>query len=177
MGEYRNGPVDIVTGNGDYEEVVFEGPPGEAIEIEMAALFDWYNKTSPLNESSEYLPGPVRSAISHMWFTSIHPFSDGNGRIARAISEHALFQDFDVPPLFSISTPINENKYDYYRMLAESSRVNPSVDLTNWVKWFSETIKNAQIDAKNKIDFILKKSVFGGLSQRHRFKYTSAKNH
>ena len=160
VGDYRNGPVDIVTGNGDYEEVVFEGPPGETVEIEMAAFIDWYNETSPLNDNSTFLPGPVRSAISHMWFTSIHPFGDGNGRIARAISEHALFQDFEIPPLFSISTTINENRDEYYKMLAESSRINPSVDLTNWVKWFSETTKNAQVDAKNKIDFILKKSIF-----------------
>ncbi|ASP46683.1 DUF4172 domain-containing protein [Cognaticolwellia beringensis] len=160
VGDYRNGPVDIVTGNGDYEEVVFEGPPGETVEIEMAAFIDWYNETSPLNDNGIFLPGPVRSAISHMWFTSIHPFSDGNGRIARAISEHALFQDFEMPPLFSISTPINENRDEYYKMLAESSRINPSLDLTNWVKWFSETTKNAQVNAKNKIYFILKQSIF-----------------
>jgi hypothetical protein len=95
-----------------------------------------------------------------MWFTSIHPFGDGNGRVARAISEHALFQDFDIPPLFSISTEINENRSDYYEMLAESSRVTPSVDLTNWIKWFAETVRNAQLDAKSKINFVLKKSVF-----------------
>ena len=160
IGEYRTGPVDIVSGSGDYEEVVFEGPPGDIVESEMRAFVDWYNSTSHLNDNGEYVSGPVRSAIAHMWFTSIHPFGDGNGRIARAISEHALFQNFDIPPLFSISTPINENRNDYYKMLAESSRIDPSVDLTNWVKWFAEMTKNAQIDAKNKIDFILKKSIF-----------------
>ena len=162
IGEYRDGPVDIVTGQGDYQEVVFEGPPGETVEIEMNAFVDWYSATSPLNmnSDSDYIPGPVRSAIAHMWFTSIHPFGDGNGRIARAISEHALFQDFDIPPLFSISTTIKNDRDAYYEMLAESSRINPSVDLTNWVKWFTETTKQSQIDAKNKIDFILKKSIF-----------------
>lgn len=161
IGEYRDGPVDIVSGQGDYEEVIFEGPPAETVEAEMAAFIAWYNATSPFNtnKDEEYLPGPVRSAIAHMWFTSIHPFGDGNGRIARAISEHALFQDFEIPPLFSISTPINENRDHYYKMLAESSRINPSVDLTNWVKWFAETTKQAQVDAKHKIDFILKKSI------------------
>lgn len=162
VGAYRDGPVDIVMGHGDYEEVVFEGPPAEILEVEMAAFIDWYNAASPLNtnHSQDYVPGPVRAAIAHMWFTSIHPFADGNGRIARAISEHALFQDFENPPLFSISTPLNENREDYYQMLAESSRINPSVDLTNWVQWFVERTKQAQIDAKNKIDFILKKSLF-----------------
>lgn len=160
IGEYRTGPVDIVSGSGDYEEVIFEGPPGNIVESEMDAFIKWYNSTSHLKENTFYVSGPVRSAIAHMWFTSIHPFGDGNGRIARAISEHALFQDFDIPPLFSISTPINENRNDYYKMLAESSRIYPSVDLTNWVKWFAEITKNAQIDAKNKIDFILKKSIF-----------------
>lgn len=162
VGEYRAGPVDIVSGHGDYQEVIFEGPPAATVEAEMTAFIAWYNATSPLNiyNDDDYVPGPVRSAIAHMWFTSIHPFGDGNGRIARAISEHALFQDFDIPPLFSLSTAINENRDDYYQMLAESSRLNPSVDLTHWVKWFAETTRQAQVDAKNKIDFILKKSIF-----------------
>ena len=162
IGDYRDGPVDIVSGHGEYEEVVFEGPPGESVEAEMAAFLIWYNETSPLNTDcdSAYTPGPVRSAIAHMWFTSIHPFGDGNGRLARAISEHALFQDFEIPPLFSISTPINEHRDEYYKNLAESSRLNPSVDLSEWVHWFAKTAKQAQIDAKNKIDFILKKSIF-----------------
>lgn len=160
IGQYRTGPVDIVTGSGDYEEVVFEGPAGDIVESEMSVFVEWYNSTSHLNDNSDYIPGPVRSAIAHMWFTSIHPFGDGNGRIARAISEHALFQDFDIPPLFSLSTPINENRDGYYKMLAESSRIHPSVDLTLWVKWFADITKDAQIDAKNKIDFILKKSIF-----------------
>lgn len=162
VGEYRDGPVDVVSFNGNYEEIVFEGPPRETVEAEMTAFIDWYNATSPLNirNDKDYVPGPVRSAIAHIWFTSIHPFGDGNGRIARAISEHALFQDFEIPPLFSISTSINENRGDYYQMLAESSRINPSVDLTNWVRWFAETTKHAQVDAKNKIGFILKKSIF-----------------
>lgn len=162
VGEYRDGSVDIVSGHGDYEEVVFEGPPGEIVEAEMAAFVEWYNTTSPLNADEDivYIPGPVRSAVAHMWFTSIHPFNDGNGRIARAISEHALFQDFDIPPLFSISTPINENRDEYYKKLAESSRINPSVDLSEWVKWFVEITKQAQVDSKNKIDFTLKKSIF-----------------
>lgn len=162
VGKYRDGSVDIVSGHGEYEEVVFEGPPGEIVEAEMASFIEWYNATSPLSNDIDntYLPGPVRSAIAHMWFTSIHPFGDGNGRIARAISEHALFQDFEIPPLFSISTPINENRDEYYQRLAETSRVNPSVDLSEWVKWFTETTKQAQLDAKNKIDFILKKSIF-----------------
>ena len=160
IGEYRDGPVEIITGHGDYEEVLFEGPSGKSVDEEMAKFLTWYNKQSPLNEDSQYLAGPIRSAVAHMWFTSIHPFGDGNGRIARAISEHALFQDFEIPPLFSISTLINQNRNDYYAMLAESSRINPSVDLTSWVNWFVETVKKAQIDAKNKVDFILKKSVF-----------------
>ena len=162
LGEYRNGPVAIVSGRGDYEEVVFEGPPGHAVEGEMAAFIEWYNATSPLNvtENAVYIAGPIRSAIAHMWFTSIHPFGDGNGRIARAISEHALFQDFQIPPLLSISTTINEHRDSYYKKLAEISRVTPSVDLREWVKWFAEITKHSQINAKQKIDFILKKSIF-----------------
>ncbi len=160
VGDYRIGPVEIVTGTGDYQRTIFEGPPGNIVENEMEAFINWYNDTSPLNEDSDHVPGPIRSAIAHMWFTSIHPFGDGNGRIARAISEHALFQDFEIPPLFSVSTPINNNRNDYYEMLAESSRLEPSTNITSWINWFVEATKEAQIDAKDKIDFILKKSIF-----------------
>lgn len=160
IGDYRKGSVDIISGPEGYEVVVFEGPPGNIVDSEMEAFVKWYNSTSPLNPDSNYMSGPVRSAIAHMWFTSIHPFGDGNGRIARAISEHALFQGFDIPPLFSISTPMHANRDDYYKKLAESSRLNPSTDLTSWVVWFAEITKDAQVDSKNKIDFILKKSLF-----------------
>jgi Fic family protein len=160
IGKYRKGPVDIISGPEGYEVIVFAGPPADTLGSEMEAFIDWYNKTSPLSKDPDHMPGPVRSAIAHMWFTSIHPFGDGNGRIARAISEHALFQDFETPPLFSISTLINANRDEYYIKLADSSRLNPSTDLTSWVSWFAEITKQAQVDSKNKIDFILKKSIF-----------------
>lgn len=74
-----------MSGHGDYQEVIFEGPPAAAVEAEMAAFIAWYNATSPLNTQNDddYVPGPVRLLLPIMWFTSIHPFGDGNRRIAR----------------------------------------------------------------------------------------------
>lgn len=163
IGAYRDGPVEIITGPEGYEVKIFDGPPEDTIEQEMAAFLNWYNTHLSAQfdaDKNRHLPAVILSAIAHMWFTSIHPFGDGNGRIARAISEHALFQDFNTPPLFSISSTIEDNRKGYYAMLAESSRINPSTDLTGWITWFVERAKSAQIDAKKKIDFILKKSLF-----------------
>lgn len=159
-GEYRDGDVQIVKGDlyGN-EEVIFEGPGENRAQVtaEMDKFIEWYNETSPLNENGINIPGPAKAAIAHLWFVSIHPFEDGNGRIARAIAEHALFQDFDSPPLFSISMAINDDRGDYYKQLAST---NESMDVSKWVKWFAEKVEISQDLSIKKVDFILKKAKF-----------------
>jgi Fic family protein len=159
-GQYRDAYTEIIKddiyGNVD---VIFKAPgvTREEVTEQMNEFLAWYNASSPLNNSDIDMPGPARAAIAHLWFVSIHPFEDGNGRIARAIAEHALFQDFDSPPLFSISTAINDGRDDYYKELAST---NESMDVSNWVNWFVKKVSHSQDLAIKKVDFILKKAKF-----------------
>ena len=165
-GDYRNQTVDVIKddlyGNVD---VIFKAPGSSRAQVtdEMNMFLDWYNATAPLqkkvasNRNGQYLSGPVRAAVAHVWFVAIHPFEDGNGRIGRAIAEHALFQDFDNPPLFSISTTINHNRKHYYQQLQGT---NKQLDISNWIHWFVGIVHDAQISATQKVDFILEKSKF-----------------
>lgn len=159
-GDYRNGTIDVIKddlyGN---VEVVFKAPGTSRKDVteEMNRLFAWYNKTKPSNENIHNLSGPVRAAVAHLWFVLIHPFEDGNGRIGRAIAEHALYQDFDSPPLFSISATINVNRKQYYKQLQAT---NKTLDISNWVGWFVNIVHESQISAIGKVNFILEKSKF-----------------
>jgi len=159
-GDYRNETVDVIKddlyGN---VEVVFKAPGISRKEVtqEMDQFFTWYNATNPLNENGCFLLGPVRAAVAHLWFVSVHPFEDGNGRIGRAIAEHALYQDFENPPLFSISLAINNNRKQYYEQLQGTNEV---LDISNWIQWFVNIVHDAQISAAAKVDFILEKSKF-----------------
>ncbi len=112
------------------DEIIFEAPGETRDEVteQMDRFLAWYHESSPLNNPDVSIPGPARAEIAHLWFVSIHPFEDGNGRIGRAIAEHALFQDFDNPPLFSISTAINNDRGNYYKELAET---NESMDVSS----------------------------------------------
>jgi Fic family protein len=159
-GDYRNETVDVIKddlyGN---VEVVFKAPGSSRDEVakEMQQFFDWYNSSVLTNTNESKLSGPVRAAVAHLWFVSIHPFEDGNGRIGRAIAEHALYQDFESPPLFSLSATINSNRKQYYQ---ELQGTNTSLNISNWVNWFVNITHDAQISAAKKVDFILEKSKF-----------------
>ncbi|MFT6988935.1 MAG: Fic family protein [Paraglaciecola sp.] len=162
VGQWRTStePMQIVSGAIGYQKIHYEAPPYSQIDKEMGQLLDWYNKTNPLanTDIENPIPGPIRAAIVHLWFESIHPFEDGNGRVGRAIAEQALAQDLGRPPLLSLSTIIEKDKNTYYQELHKASR--PSMDITLWVNWFSESVLKAQKDAVQKVDFILKKARF-----------------
>ncbi|MEN8221424.1 MAG: Fic family protein [Pseudomonadota bacterium] len=94
-------------------DVVYEAVPLKHLEAEMERYLDWYNATT--------IQGPVRAAIAHLWFEIIHPFEDGNGRVGRAIAEHALAQEIGRPPLASLSAAIQAKKADYYQPTGSST--------------------------------------------------------
>ena len=98
-------PMQIVSGPIGHETVHFEAPPSHQLNQEMTRFIKWFNDTRHLK-----IPGPVRAAIAHLYFESIHPFEDGNGRIGRAIVEKALSQDLKSPVLLSLSTRIEKEK-------------------------------------------------------------------
>ena len=129
------------------------------INAEISRFLDWFNRSNPLKvERDIVLSGPVRSAIAHLWFETIHPFDDGNSRVRRAIAETALAQDLNRPPLLSLSTIIEKDKNAYYNGLNKASQFN--LDITDWVKWFVDSVLMAQQEAAQKVDFVLKKSKF-----------------
>lgn len=105
----------------------------------------------------EIKPAPVRSAIAHLYFESIHPFEDGNGRIGRALSEKALSQGLGHPVLLSLSKTIEANKKKYYDALKTAQCFN---EVTRWITYFVHTVLEAQHDAEKQIDFVLKKTRF-----------------
>ncbi len=147
-------PMQIVSGPMGHEIVHYEAPPSKRVPKEMDLFIEWFNKSAQAQ-----IPGIVRAAIAHLYFESIHPFEDGNGRIGRVISEMALSQELGRPVLFSFSTAIQESKKEYYAELSRASHYD--LDITSWINYFVKTVCQAQSDAKKKIQFVLDKSKFG----------------
>lgn len=150
-------PMQIVSGPIGYEKVHYEAPPADQVDAEINRFLDWFNRSNPLTAEREIeLSGPVRAAIAHFWFETIHPFDDGNGRVGRAIAEMALAQDLNRPPLLSLSTVIEKDKNAYYNGLNKASQFD--LDITDWITWFVNSVLLAQQEAAQKIDFVLKKA-------------------
>jgi len=158
-GAYRNdpSPMQIVSGPYGREKVHYEAPPATQVPDEMARFIDWYNWTSPLNEDKK-VPGIVRAGIAHLWFEVIHPFDDGNGRVGRAIADHALSQSLGYPTTACLATAIESDKKSYYLQLENVSR--GSLDVNVWLDYFAGTIIKAQNIARDEVDFVLAKTRF-----------------
>ncbi len=109
-------PMQVVSGPIGKQKVHFEAPPSDQVPKEMKAFIKWFNDTAPGGKNEIGKPS-VRSALAHVYFESIHPFEDGNGRIGRAISEKALSQGVGRPILLSLSAAIEEKRNDYYDAL------------------------------------------------------------
>ncbi|NJB71082.1 Fic family protein [Saonia flava] len=154
IGQWRTHeePMQIVSGAIGREIVHFEAPPSNTVSSEIKEFIAWYN------ESKNSIKKPIiRSAIAHLYFETIHPFEDGNGRIGRAIAEKALSQSIGRPVLFSLSKSIESNKNNYYDALKSAQRSN---EITDWINYFVQTVLDAQIDAEQEIEFTLKKTKF-----------------
>ncbi|MBY0281266.1 MAG: Fic family protein [Alphaproteobacteria bacterium] len=159
VGNWRKNtePMQIISGPIGRERVYYEAPPPERLESEMDAFIKWFNQTEP-KTGEKNLPGPLRAAVAHLYFESIHPFIDGNGRIGRAIAEKALSQDIGTPILFSLSSTIQKNRKQYYNMLHLASGY--SLEITEWVAFFVNLIYQSQLESKEQILFVLKKTKF-----------------
>ena len=162
IGKWRTEEMEIVSGPIGYEKIHFAAPPPHQVALEMEQFISWFNQTHPMHTDSK-IPGPVRAAIAHIWFESIHPFSDGNGRIGRAISEVILAQDMLHPVLLSLSTEIEAQRKSYYEELGEASN---SLDITRWITWFVKTANDAQKNSHDIVDFVLKKARFWDFHKR-----------
>ena len=159
VGAWRTEGMDVVSGPVHKQKIHFSAPPARVVASEMAAFFDWYNSSNPQHSSPETLiPGPIRAAITHLWFVTIHPFDDGNGRIARALADHALAQDTRQPMLHSLSTAIEQNKQAYYDQLEQAQKGD--TDISEWIAWFVDiTIQSLDI-TQNTIAWTVQKASF-----------------
>lgn len=147
-------PMQVISGPAGKEKVHFEAPSSSKVPGEMKRFIEWFNETGP-GGKKEIKKAVVRSAVGHLYFESIHPFEDGNGRIGRALSEKALSQGVGRPVLLSLSRAIEADRNGYYAALQEGQKSN---EITPWVTWFVNVALAAQIQAEEQIDFTLKKT-------------------
>ena len=142
-GRYRDGEMQVVSGPMGREKVHFQAPSPQLVKNEMDAFLKWLNQDSPID-------GVLKAAIAHFWFIIIHPFDDGNGRIARAISDMLLARSEDSAQRFySLSSQILTEKKAYYAILQEVQ--HSSGDITEWLDWFLNCLYRALISTEENI--------------------------
>lgn len=158
VGKWRSheDAMQVISGAIGKEKIHYEAPPSLEVPSQMKAFLNWFNDTAP-GGKHEMKKAPVRAAIAHLYFETIHPFEDGNGRIGRAIAEKALSQTIGRPVMLSLSRTIEANKKNYYSSLEQAQRSN---EITAWIEYFVKTILDAQIEAESQIEFTLRKAKF-----------------
>lgn len=155
IGDYRTHaePMQVVSGP-DYQRIVhFEAPPSDRVPQEMTRFLEWFNASHP--EGPTPLAPLARAGIAHLWFESIHPFEDGNGRIGRAISEKALAQGLGRPSLIALSHTIEAGRKAYYTALEAASRSN---EITEWLQHFADTAIAARAATGRIVAFLIEKA-------------------
>jgi Fic family protein len=155
VGRYRTDeqPMQIVSGGSPAPKVHFEAPPSTRVKNEMARFVKWQNRTAP--GGREPLPALTRAGIAHLYFESIHPFEDGNGRIGRAISEKSLAQALGRPTLTALAATILLRRKAYYAALEQASR---GLEITPWLAWFAAAAIEAQRRTTARIEFLIDKT-------------------
>lgn len=138
VAEWRDdstGPMQVVSGAMGKEKIHFQAPPAEIVEDEMEQYLTWLN-------SDIEIDSVLKAGIAHFWFITIHPFEDGNGRIARAITELMLSRSDQLSQRFySMSAQITQDRKSYYEILEKSQK--GKIDITNWLDWFLDTLLNS----------------------------------
>jgi Fic family protein len=144
------GPMQVVSGPLGHERVHFEAPDADRLETEMNAFLKWFNGPPPID--------PVlKAGVAHFWFVTIHPFEDGNGRIARAIADMSLARaDGTKDRFYSMSSQIAAERKEYYRHLEAAQRGD--LDITYWLKWFLECLGRAIDGAEETLGAVLYKA-------------------
>lgn len=153
VADWRQGdePMQVVSGAFGHEKVHYEAPPSSSVPHEMALFIDWCNT----NRLSPFL----MAAIAHLWFVSVHPFDDGNGRISRTLADLFLARmDDDHARYYSMSAEINRNKKSYYDILERTQK--GGTDITAWILWFFECLESAITRASQTIGRTLEKAAY-----------------
>lgn len=153
VGGYRRHeePMRIVAGPVHDPVVHFEAPPSCAVDAEMRQFIEWFNR--PLGS----LSGLARAGAAHLYFESIHPFEDGNGRIGRALAEMALSQACGQPTLIALSSVLEKRRGRYYEALGVASRSN---EITGWLEFFATMVLEAQELSLRRVEFLIQKARF-----------------
>lgn len=152
VAKWRSGDIQVVSGGMGREIVHYEAPKAELLEQEMKQFIDWFNSDSSLDPI-------LKACVAHLWFVTIHPFDDGNGRIARAITDMQLSKADGVNQRFySMSAQIKNERKAYYKILKHTQK--DDLDITQWIVWFLECLKNAILSSNTIIDKVVKKHQF-----------------
>jgi Fic family protein len=152
-GAWRKAPMQIVSGAYGKQKVHFEAPPPERLEVEMTAFFSWWE------DNLGKMDGIIRAALAHLYFVTIHPFDDGNGRLSRAIADMALAQDESIGRrYYSLSAQIMKERDTYYAILEKIQ--TSEGECTEWLLWFIACFDHALTVAEATLAAILFKAVF-----------------
>jgi len=151
-GMTRAGPMQVVSGPVGREHVYFEAPQAARLDREMAAFLEWFNQPAETDEV-------LKAGLAHLWFVTIHPFEDGNGRIARAIADMALARSESSPQRFySMSAQIRPERAAYYDILERAQK--GTLDITSWMEWFVGCLGRAIDGAQKTLGAVLAKARF-----------------
>ena len=180
VGRFRDhaDPMQIVSGRPGREVVHYTAPPSAEVPREMATFLDWFAATAPAEGRPPLLDGIARAAIAHLWFETIHPFEDGNGRLGRAVADMALAQDSasatgNATRLYSLSRQLLTGRAGYYAALEQAQ--TGGTDVTAFVEWFANVFAQACDAAGEVIQASLTRSRFwaaqaqrGAINERQR---------
>ncbi len=151
VGAWRTGPMSVVSGPFGKEKTHFEAPPSDRVASEMGKFFEWF-------EAARIDP-VLKAAIAHLWFVTIHPLDDGNGRIARAITDMALARgDKTSQRFYSMSAQILKERQSYYDTLEMTQRGN--MDITPWIQWFLARLDAALDSAEGVLEIVKARQAF-----------------
>jgi Fic family protein len=152
VGAWRTGPVQVVSGPIGKEVLHFEAPPAERVDHEMELFLDWFNHETAID--------PVlKAAVAHLWFVTIHPFDDGNGRIGRAIADMMLARsEKSSRRFYSLSAQIQRERKKYYAILELTQKGN--LKITSWIEWFFGCLERAIEKALSSLETVVRKAQF-----------------
>lgn len=153
VADWRKGeePMQVISGAFGHEKVHYEAPASDDVPAQMELLIEWCNTAN--------LPPFIMAAVAHLWFVTIHPFDDGNGRISRTLADMFLSRlDEESARYYSMSAEINRNKKSYYDILERTQKGN--LDITEWLLWFLSCLESAITRASGAIERTLEKAAY-----------------
>ena len=147
------GPMQVVSGPTTRQRVHFEAPPAHRLRSELSVFLRWLNDPTPSD------PALIRAGLGHLWFVTLHPFDDGNGRVARAVGDLLLARaDRNPQRFYSLSAQIQRERKAYYDMLERTQK--GAMDVTDWLRWFLDMLSQALAQAHGVLDAVLRKARF-----------------